>query len=124
AGNDTLVGGLRRDIMTGGAGADRFDFNAFTESGPTVATRDQIVDFVQGSDKIDLSTIDANTTVAGDQAFAFIWAAVFHGVAGDLRQSAFGTTTLVSGDINGDAVADFQIQLNGFHSLTVSSFTL
>jgi Ca2+-binding RTX toxin-like protein len=123
-GNDTLVGGLGRDVMTGGAGADRFDFNSVNESGPAITTRDLIVYFVQGSDKIDLSTIDANATLVGNQAFAFIGAAVFHGIAGELRQSPFGATTLVSGDINGDAVADFQIQLNGAHALTAGNFTL
>ena len=65
-GNDVLVGGFGRDIETGGAGADRFDFNAFNESGTTSATRDQIVGFEQGTDTIDFSTIDANTAARGN----------------------------------------------------------
>lgn len=123
-GDDTLVGGRGKDVLSGGAGADRFDFNAFNESGTTNATRDQIVGFVQGTDRIDLSTIDANTAVSGNQAFAFISDAAFHGVAGELRQRAFGADTIVSGDINGDAVADFQIQLDGVFALTASDFFL
>ena len=71
-GNDVLVGGFGRDIEIGGAGADRFDFNAFNESGTTSATRDQIVGFEQGADAIDFSTIDANTAAWGNQAFTFI----------------------------------------------------
>ncbi len=123
-GNDTLVGGRGKDVLIGGTGADFFDFNAFNESGRTYATRDQIVGFEQGTDRIDLSTIDANTAVAGNQAFAFIGGACFHGVAGELRQQAFGGDTIVSGDINGDAVADFQIQLKGAFALTGSDFFL
>ena len=123
-GNDVLVGGFGRDIETGGAGADRFDFNAFNESGTTSATRDQIVGFEQGIDTIDFSTIDANTASWGNQAFTFIGDIAFHGVAGELRQQSVDANTIVSGDINGDAVADFQIQLNGAFTLTPSDFIL
>ena len=45
--------------MTGGAGADDFDFNNVAEIGRG-ATRDVIRDFVHLVDDIDLSTIDAN----------------------------------------------------------------
>ncbi|TXL71174.1 tandem-95 repeat protein [Vineibacter terrae] len=124
AGNDTLLGGRGRDVLIGGAGADLFDFHAFNESGTTDATRDQIVGFERGTDRIDLATIDANTAAAGNQAFAFIGGAAFHGVAGELRQQAFGADTIVSGDVNGDAVADFQIQLKGAFALTASDFFL
>jgi Ca2+-binding RTX toxin-like protein len=123
-GNDTLVGGLGRDVLTGGAGADRFDFNAVNESAAALTTRDLIVDFVPGSDRIDLSTIDANSTVVGNQAFAFIGAAAFHRIAGELRQSAFGAATVVSGDVNGDGVADFQVQLNASYALSAGNFVL
>ena len=123
-GDDVLVGGFGRDIETGGAGADRFDFNAFNESGTTSATRDQIVGFEQGIDTIDFSTIDANTASWGNQAFTFIGDIAFHGVAGELRQQVVDADTIVSGDINGDTVADFQIQLNGAFALTPNDFSL
>lgn len=122
-GADTLIGGLGRDVMTGGAGADVFDFNAITETGTTGATRDVIIDFVQGSDKFDLSTIDANTVLAGNQAFTFIGAAAFSGVAGELRASG-GSTTLVHGDVNGDMTIDFSITLTGVYALLASDFVL
>src|SRR5581483_2745152 len=87
-GNDMLIGGAGRDTMTGGAGFDIFDFNSIAESLPGVANRDVITDFVgngaAAGDQIDLSTIDANTGVAGDQAFTFIGAAAFT-AAGQLR---------------------------------------
>jgi serralysin len=123
-GNDLLVGGFGRDMETGGAGADRFDFNSVNESGTTFATRDQIMGFEQGTDAMDFSTIDANAAARGNQAFTFIGDAGFHGVAGELHQQTVGPDTIVSGDINGDAVADFQIALNGAFTLTPNDFIL
>jgi Ca2+-binding RTX toxin-like protein len=70
AGNDRLVGGVGKDLLTGSAGNDLFDFNALSEMGITIATWDVITDFVRGQDKIDLSTLDADTGVAGDQIFS------------------------------------------------------
>ena len=123
-GIDTLVGGAGRDLMTGGASADTFDFNATSETGTAGGTRDQIIDFVQGSDRIDLVTIDASTLTGGNQAFAFIGAAAFGGVAGQLRAIQSGANTVVSGDVNGDSTADFSIQLNGVFVLNAGDFVL
>ena len=108
-GNDILVGGLGKDTVTGSAGADRFDFNLITES-VAGANRDVVLDFVRAQgDKIDLSTIDADTDgTAGNQAFAFIGVGAFAGVDGQLRCSA----GIVQGDVNGDRVADFEIKVN------------
>ena len=73
AGDDTLVGGLGADTLTGGKGADIFKFNSVKETGIDVKTRDIITDFKHSEkDKIDLSGIDANAKIAGDQAFKFI----------------------------------------------------
>lgn len=66
-GNDMLLGGLGNDVLTGGAGADTFIFQAMSE----MPKADRITDFQQGLDKIDLSAIDANPFVAGDQSFSF-----------------------------------------------------
>ncbi|MGQ0671301.1 MAG: calcium-binding protein [Hyphomicrobium sp.] len=76
-GNDVINGGTGRDIMTGGQGVDRFVFSAANEfSGLTPGTGfkfgcDLIMDFEKGVDKIDLSAIDANPNLAGNQAFVF-----------------------------------------------------
>ena len=77
-------------------------------------------------DDIDLSTIDANGAAAGNTAFSFLAAngAAFTGVAGQLRWQKFSSLTLVEGDINGDRVADFQIQLTGSKNLTAADFIL
>lgn len=56
--------------MTGGLGADTFDFNSVIGS-PNAVIRDTILNFTWSEgDKIDISGIDADQTVAGDQAFA------------------------------------------------------
>jgi Ca2+-binding RTX toxin-like protein len=54
AGSDTITGGLGKDLLTGGAGADIFDYDAKAESSTGAATIDQIMDFVSGTDVIDV----------------------------------------------------------------------
>ncbi len=129
-GNDIICGGLGRDIMSGGDGYDDFDFNVISETGKTSTTRDQITDFVHLQDDIDLSTIDASTKAAGNNAFKFIGTAAFHKVAGELKYfktDAAGTTndkTIICGDVNGDALYDFAIELTGLKLLSTSDFIL
>ncbi len=132
AGTNKLTGGAGRDTMTGGGARDIFDFDTATESGKTAATRDKIADFRHLTDDIDLSTIDANGTAAGNIAFTFLAAAnaAFTGVKGQLHWfqiNAAGTAsdkTIVEGDINGDKRADFQIELTGLKVLTAGDFIL
>jgi Ca2+-binding RTX toxin-like protein len=123
-GDDYLFGGAGRDFLTGGAGADKFDFNAVRESGKTATLRDQITDFLRGADKLDLSSIDARTTLTGNQAFKWIATQAFHHKAGELHFVRSGANILVEGDVNGDAVADFQIQVNGISALAAADFVL
>jgi len=71
-----------------------------------------------------LSTIDANTNVAGDQAFTYIGADDFSG-AGQLQVLTTGSlNTLIRGDIDGDGAADLLIKLAGNPGLGASSFVL
>jgi len=113
AGNDFLWGGSGNDVLNGGAGNDMMaggddkDIFAFSEIGGA----DRITDFQRGAEKIDLSAIDA---VAGgaDNAFSFIGASSFSGVAGQLRSYTDAGNKYVAGDVNGDGVADFTIQTN------------
>ena len=115
--------------MTGGAGADDFDFNSIAEIG-NGATRDLITDFVHLTDDLDLSTIDANGAAPGTRLSASSPPmARRYGAAGQLRWSAdlAGTAndrTFVEGDINGNGAADFQIELTGLKTLTAADFFL
>ena len=70
AGNDKITGGGGSDILVGGEGADTFIFKAAADSAPSLS--DLISDFLAGTDKIDLSVIDSNTAVSGNQAFS-VW---------------------------------------------------
>lgn len=106
-GNDTLVGGAGADTMTGGTGPDLFIL-----LGPHARSgigRDVITDFngAEG-DTIDLSAIDANDGLDGDQSFMFIGAAAFT----DLGQLRYANG-LLQGNFTGNARADIEIALTG-----------
>jgi Ca2+-binding RTX toxin-like protein len=124
AAHDVLIGGLGKDFLTGNGKNDVFDFNSVRESVPG-GNRDQILDFNRGQhDKIDLSTIDADTHDRGNQKFDFIGTAGFHShgkdhVYGELREA----NHIVQGDVNGDGHADFEIHVN-LATLSKSDFLL
>jgi Ca2+-binding RTX toxin-like protein len=125
AGNDILDGGRGADDLTGGAGADTFVFENTSDSTVSSAGRDTIHDFSGTSgDRIDLSAIDANTRVSGNQAFTFIGTSGFTGKAGELNYSKQGTDTYVYGDTNGDKKADFAIHLDDAVTLSKDYFLL
>lgn len=121
-GDDLIQGGGGRDTMSGGSGADVFVFAARTDS--SVAAPDLITDFARGEDLIDLSAIDANTAVAGNQAF-HLGATVGH--AGDIvvTYDAVNARTVVSLYVNADAAVDSVIWLTGnLSAMTASDFVL
>jgi Ca2+-binding RTX toxin-like protein len=127
-GSDFLFGGSGKDDLTGGSGTDFFEFTTLSDSGIAAATRDLIADFEQGSDKIDVHLIDANKTTAGDDAFTFIGNnAPFTGTPGQLHAFWNAIGQIVEGDVNGDKVPDFSIQLKDpTHAITLTgaSFNL
>lgn len=100
-GKDSLIAGSGRDVLIGGPGADAFFYTASKDIG-TGAARDTIRDFLAGSDILDLARIDANASVGGNQAFDFIGRAEFS-AAGQLRYDS----GVLSGDLDGDGLADF-----------------
>jgi Ca2+-binding RTX toxin-like protein len=109
-GADTIDGGAGRDVLIGGTQNDVFQFSSCADS--TSAAPDLISDLTAG-DRIDLSRIDANTKLTGDQAFVKV--AAFTAVAGQAViafDSATGVTS-VSLDTNGDRIADGLIQMTG-----------
>ena len=108
AGIDILIGGAGKDTLSGGLGNDSFDFNTYSEMGLGL-TRDVITDFVRGQDKVDLSTIDPNAALAGNQAFTFIASTTAFSVAGQIHYSG----GIISINNDTDAATEFEIQLTG-----------
>ncbi len=111
-GNDILIGGLNGDTLTGGGGSDQFRYTSVNDS--VIADRDLILDFTfsvaLGVDRVDLRLIDANSLVAGDQAFVYVGA--FTGVAGQLTTLAIGPGVFrVLGDTNGNGSAEFVLDI-------------
>lgn len=108
--NDVLIGGLGRDALNGGAGSDRFIFSTVDDSRSGSGNRDFIADFqANQGDLVDLSAIDANSRLIGDQSFSWIGSTTFSGTSGELR---FGSG-LLQADFNGDRRADFEIAFGG-----------
>ena len=114
AGNDMLIGGQEADTLIGGTGNDIFDFNNLNEVGVGLGLRDVITDYAAG-EIIDLVTMDANTALAGNQAFSNVAGAAFSAAA-QVRYVQVGADTLIQGNIggaNGNA-ADFEILLQNY----------
>lgn len=124
-GDDTLTGGAGADRLIGGAGQDVFRLTSVSDSAPGAA--DHLVGADGGmafdgagaapGDRIDLSAIDANTTVAGNQSFILggtgrghVWLTNSHG------------DTIVQANNDGDAAADFRLVIEDGHTLA-SAYT-
>lgn len=112
-GNDVLTGGAGADVLIGGAGQDTFRLTASTDS--LVSARDIIragdsaVAFegvgATAGDRIDVSTIDANTAASGNQAFLFGTAMT----TGHVWLTTSGSNTLVNFNNDADSAIDFQL---------------
>lgn len=122
-GNDTLFGGGGKDRLDGGNGADVFVFKAKGDS-VVGGNRDTIAGFDSGSDRINLSAIDADSTAKGNQAFHFIGDKGFSGDAGELRYTTSGSGLIVETDIDGNGKADMQIFIENLSGLSASDFIL
>jgi serralysin len=146
AGNDRLIGGDGTDFLTGGAGNDVFvgEINSVKVASKSGAiSLDAILDFTKG-DRIDLSGIDANAGLAGDQAFTLVNSANPKN-AGELSIRHFGNmnaaeaalgmeldgvdgaspfsgpVSVIFGDVDGGG-ADFAMVIMNSPSLTSSDF--
>ncbi|MEZ0213388.1 MAG: calcium-binding protein, partial [Xanthobacteraceae bacterium] len=117
-GNDWLDGGLQVDTLVGGNGGDTFAFTSVAG-----ANGDIITDFKTGLDKLDFSAIDAKASTGANDAFTLIGTGAFTGVEGQMRAVVSGGQIYMQGDVNGDKIADFQIQLNQ-QNLAVGDFIL
>ncbi|ELS47238.1 hemolysin-type calcium-binding repeat family protein [Microcystis aeruginosa FACHB-905 = DIANCHI905] len=138
-GNDVLIGGAGSDRLEGGAGTDRFEFAegdyslsskfmSADESPMFVAVRDVIVGYASG-EVVDLSRLDANSVMEGDQAFVNASNAAFNltgvqatGNAGTLRISGGNATNgIINLYIDDDATADMSIQFIGVNAANIKA---
>jgi Ca2+-binding RTX toxin-like protein len=119
-GDDILSGGTGTDRLEGGSGADTFVFAELD------AGRDVIVDFnAAAGDRIDLSGIDSDSASWwADDPFTFVGGAAFSGNAGELRVAAADGGWEVSGDVDGDGLADFSILVGSAVAPAMQDFVL
>lgn len=124
AGADLVKGGLGHDLMSGGAGADQFIFETLTDSGAGVLA-DMIYDFQHLVDKIDVSEIDANALIAGNQAFRYIGDHGFSS-AGQISShwDAAHNETIVRFNTDSDSIAEMTVKLYGHATLSAADFIL
>ena len=115
-GNGQIGTSASASLNVAAAEPDTFVFrNDYLSSTPQT-----ISDFDSGVDKIDLRQIDANMNLTDDQAFFYIDENVFSGKAGELNF----INGILSGDLDGDGVADLQVMITGVSSLAWDDFFL
>lgn len=142
-GADQLAGGGNRDVLIGGAGADDlfaqssanlgsdgtrdiFRYFSLSDSGVEESTRDEIFGFVKGTeaaaDRIDLSDIDANVALAGDQRFTLV--SSFTAAKGEVRLFAVGANTIVQIDGDDDSAVDMTILVSNVVGMSAADLIL
>jgi hypothetical protein len=109
-GLDILVGNAGADVLAGGADSDRFLFQRTSDSSASAA--DRITD-LDASDLIDLQAIDANVNKAGNQAFQLAPSFTHKAAQAVLSYDSGTNVTSLLLDVDGDAVSDMTITMNG-----------
>jgi hypothetical protein len=112
-GANNITGGGDNDTLTGGGGADTFIYVAPTDS--TLADTDVITDYTS-ADRLNLSAIDADTGLGGNQTFVRLAGDGAFTAAGELRLVFDGTYTHVELNTDADADAEMAILLFGDHT--------
>ena len=132
AGDDTIGGGGgARDTFIGGPGADTFLFQSLLDTNLATpdnifAGPDNIVDFTSGTDKIDVSGIDANVGTPADDPFTFVGllGAAALPAAGQIGFRSLPSATVILFDNDGIVGADGVIELTGAITLVGTDFVL
>jgi Ca2+-binding RTX toxin-like protein len=117
-GDDFFAGGPGADGLTGGPGSDVFIFSIAAE-----AHGDWIGDFDEREDFIYLVDIDANSSIAGDQAFTWNGTAPFT-AEGQLRYVQQSGNTFIQGNTGGDLLPEFTIGVKGLVNFAAVDFYL
>lgn len=143
-GNDSISGGEGGDTLIGDGGADDLyagiayetesdgasdTFKYFRLSDSTYDDgMDTIFNFEHfaggGTDKIDLSFIDATSSLVGNQTFQFVGSAGFSLAGGEVSVVSVGDKTVVMVDNDADATAEMVIIVEGVTGLTANDFIL
>ncbi len=136
---DTITATDAPQIMLGGGGADVYYFDSIGAAGNSARTRDIIVDFNQGQDRIDFSAMFAKSSVfasalvrfdVANDAFIFDGQLTSgHVEAGHVgyhyEQDGDNWQTVVDGSTNDNIEGhDFQVALHGKFDLHHSDFNL
>jgi Ca2+-binding RTX toxin-like protein len=120
-GDDILEGGAGADVLIGGAGADTYRFGS-GDLTRNQSTSDVVFGFsrTQG-DKLDFSGFDADPATSAHDAFRFVGSSAFSGRIGELRVEMVGGAWLVQGDLDGDRVADFVLNVSTDQPFTAAA---
>jgi len=109
---DNRINGMGgADVLKGGGGADTFVYKALSDSQAGAA---DLIQDLTSLDRIDLSAIDANDLLSGNQAFVRMDGAFT--TAGQLRLVLDGGNTRLELNTDGDANAEMVILLAGNHT--------
>lgn len=111
-GADTLTGASGADLVSGGGGEDVLRFGAAADSlGDMIVASGGALAFegagAAGGDRIDVSAIDANASLAGNQAFVF---GTSQGL-GRLWAVDVDDVTHVRGNVTGDTAPEFDLAI-------------
>ena len=112
-GNDVCNGAGAADVLIGGLGANRFSYNALSDSPAQSGSSDTVLGFnAKAGDRIDLSALEGSRRFIGRKTFS--------GVAGEVR---FQTGSLQL-DADGDRTADLAVLLPGVSRFSAGAVLL
>ena len=130
-GGDTIIANDEVNIFTGGQGDDMFVFHTTASIGKGSGGHDKILDFAVG-DKIDISDISKEFADKLDdmykdhdiQKFVFISNADVFSKPGQLKVTydEEANSTVISGNIDFDDDAEFELELVGKHQFSDTDF--